>query len=104
MNIRAQVSLEYLILSAVAETPVVAVSYGRKVTQLMADLGLSDYCMELPTFRTEQLHNAVSCALQNRKKLLAGLALTLVKYRKELDFQYGNIQRLLVGNCQLRVS
>jgi polysaccharide pyruvyl transferase WcaK-like protein len=91
--------LHALILTVVAETPLVAVSYGRKVTQMMVDLGLSEYCLELTMLRAEALNAAVSRAIKNREQLRDGLARMLVQYRKELDIQYETIQRLLVGHA-----
>jgi len=87
--------LHALILSAVAETPLVAISPGRKVSQLMTDLGLDDYCMELSALRAEPLHNAVSNVLINKTKLRGDLMKSLMIYRSELKIHYDIIAELL---------
>jgi polysaccharide pyruvyl transferase WcaK-like protein len=88
--------LHALILAAVAETPMVAVSYGRKVSQLMADLRFGDYCLDLHGLKAEQLQATVARAYGDRKRMREVLLQLLPEYRKQLDLQYDNIKGLTV--------
>jgi polysaccharide pyruvyl transferase WcaK-like protein len=89
--------LHSLILSAVAETPLVAISYGRKVSQMMSDLGLEEFCLELVNLRFGRLQEVVSRVLKMRQELKVGLMEMLLKYRAELNVQYRNIQEVVSG-------
>ena len=89
--------LHSLILSAVAETPLVAISYGRKVTHMMADLGMSDFCLELPKLQHDSLLSAVMQALDRREELHKSLKETMSRYDGELDEQYRAIQQIVLA-------
>jgi len=57
------------ILSLVAGVPVVAISPIRKVTQLMEDVGLADYTVELQNFTSADLIERIRSALDQRPGL-----------------------------------
>jgi polysaccharide pyruvyl transferase WcaK-like protein len=87
--------LHAVILSAVSGTPPVAISPTRKLSQLMTDMGLSTYCLNLPHLQAADLLNTVSDALGNERELRKDLDALLARYRRELTQQYQNIGLLL---------
>lgn len=68
-NIVIASRLHGAILSLVAGIPVVAISPIRKVTQLMADVGLANYTVELQNFTSADLIQCIHYALEQRPGL-----------------------------------
>lgn len=61
--------LHAVILALVAGAPVVAVSYARKVAQLMRDLELGEYCVDLGAADAEALARLAALALAEDERL-----------------------------------
>ena len=89
--------LHALILSAVAETPLVAIAFSRKVTQMMSDLGMESFCLSLPTLQAKELRSVVANALKKRNELHSELKETMTRYRSDLNNQYHTIQEMVSG-------
>jgi polysaccharide pyruvyl transferase WcaK-like protein len=81
--------LHAVILAIVVNTPVVAISYSRKVGQLMTDVGLEAYCVDLLGFEatrleamaTEQLADVAAC----RRRMQATVAEFTARLRTEYE-------------------
>lgn len=61
--------LHSLIFSAIANTPIAALSYSPKVADFMKNIGLEHYCIDLRNFNEEKLLEIVNLAHRKRKTL-----------------------------------
>jgi polysaccharide pyruvyl transferase WcaK-like protein len=93
--------LHALILAALAARPLVAVSYARKVEQLMTDLELGDYVLDVNSVQPEALTQLVRRAIAERDVLSLRLHSILARYQKELAAEYLNVVALV---AERRVS
>lgn len=87
--------LHALILSAVSATPMLAVSYSRKVTQLMADIESASYCVELEAATPGTIVSLANDSLARtaaRREQLTGL---VSRMAQELESQFGAVAGLL---------
>jgi len=87
--------LHALILAVVSRTPVVAISYSRKVTQLMADVGLGGACVDLETFDANQLRSIAIAQLADGPQQRIRLGATVEAFRRQLQTEYQGIAELL---------
>jgi polysaccharide pyruvyl transferase WcaK-like protein len=87
--------LHGVILPLAAGTPVVAISYMRKVSQLMVDVGLSQYSTNLDTVHSEPLLSLVNSALHQQASLRSAIANMNVRMRRDLELQYETMARQL---------
>jgi polysaccharide pyruvyl transferase WcaK-like protein len=71
--------------------PVIALSHHPKVTTLMADLGLSEYCLDIDTFDPEQLKTAFARISADKAGIKARMAGKLTFYRGELTRQFDQL-------------
>jgi len=83
--------LHAAILSLVAGVPVVAVAPQRKVTQLMDDAGLADYCVELQNVTAADLIRCIAAALDNESQLRSQVRVQAEFFRKDLRHTYDDI-------------
>jgi polysaccharide pyruvyl transferase WcaK-like protein len=67
--------------------PVLAVSHHPKVTNLMAGLGLSEYCVEILTFDPARLAEKCEGLVKNKESIKSRLAETVRRYRMLLAVQ-----------------
>lgn len=89
--------LHGVILPIVAGTPVVGVAYMRKVSQVMADSGLSRYCTELRDSSADQLVALVRGALEEGNALRAHIRAINTQFREALDREYSAIADILAN-------
>ena len=71
--------------------PVIALSHHPKVTTLMADLGLSEYCLDIDTFDPESLKTAFARMVSDTVGIKARMAEKLAFYRSELSRQFDHL-------------
>ena len=89
--------LHALILALVVGTPVVAVSYARKVAQQMADAGLSNFCLELDTLHHDALLGRVTMVLGHQDEIRSQVAATSARLRGELDVRFDRLAAMIPG-------
>lgn len=87
--------LHGVILSLVAGTPVVGIAYIRKVSQVMADANIVDYCLELRGSSAERLTAMVREALDKQAALREHIAAINAKFRAALEREYETIVKAL---------
>lgn len=87
--------LHALILALVAGTPVVGVSYARKVTQQMADAGLADCCIELATLDGRQLLERIDHVLARGDAMRSHIDATVADFHTQLAQQFDRLAALL---------
>lgn len=90
------------ILSLVSGVPVVAISPLPKVAQLMDDVGLSDYCVELQNFIAAALIDRISAALDHRPGLQRQVRERTQAFRAGLAQIYDDI--LALADCSRSVA
>lgn len=89
--------LHSVILAAVATTPVVAISYARKVKVQMADLGLERYSFDLHAVDARVLEQAVWRACQEKPSIRLQLGAVTERFRGVLAEEYGRLRRLVAA-------
>lgn len=94
--------LHGVILSLVAGTPVIAISPARKVTRLMSDSGLGEYCIELPSMSVEGLRATAARVEDLQVKLRTHIAALTLQYRSDLAQAYDELVGLLQRKSRLR--
>lgn len=87
--------LHAAILSLVAGAPVVGVAPLRKVTQLMEDVGLGAYCLELQSVTAEDLIHRISSALDNEPRLREEIERCTHSFRLDLAQTYSDLAALI---------
>jgi polysaccharide pyruvyl transferase WcaK-like protein len=80
--------LHGVILALVAGTPVVALSYIRKVSRLMQDLALPLHCLPLETFSAKELADDVEETWQRHGPLREAVRSATLTLRRQLDAHY----------------
>ena len=68
--------------------PVLAISYDRKVDTYMADVGLSQYCMDIHTVRSESLIEAFETMVAKSDSIRSTLSQVNNRYARDLQRQY----------------
>jgi len=86
--------LHALILALVAGTPVVAVSYGRKVRQLMTELQMAEQCLDLVGLEPEPLLALVGQELQRRSEAAARVSTCVAGLASTLSEEFEAVLRL----------
>lgn len=71
--------------------PVIALSHHPKVTTLMADMGLSDYCLDIATFDPELLAATFHRMVADKPAIKARMAEKLALYQSELTRQFDQL-------------
>jgi len=71
--------------------PVLAISHHPKVSCLMKDIGLSDYCLDIDTFDLEQLSRTFTRLVNNVANVKAIMAERAAQYRSELNRQFDSL-------------
>jgi polysaccharide pyruvyl transferase WcaK-like protein len=86
--------LHGVILPIVAGTPVVAISYMRKVSRFMADSGMAGRCLDVRQLSSDRLVASTLEALADAVQMRARLAELNRRFRAELSAQYDAVARL----------
>jgi polysaccharide pyruvyl transferase WcaK-like protein len=68
--------------------PVIAISHHPKITRLMNDLGLSEYCLDIKRCDISSLKNRFLLLERNRETVVRRMAESLARYRNELTKQF----------------
>lgn len=87
--------LHALILALVAGTPVVGVSYARKVTQQMTDAGLAACCLELATLSESALLERIDRVLAQPEAMREHIAATTARFHADLAGQFDRLAALM---------
>lgn len=87
--------LHALILAMAAGTPVVGISYARKVSRQMADAGLAAYALELQAATAPALLQRIDAALGRGAALRDEVAATAESFRTAVDQRFDRLAALL---------
>lgn len=71
--------------------PVLAIAHHQKVTHLMKDLGLSEYCVEMVDFDPIQLAEKFQSLVANREIVKEKMAMKLAEYRARSAAQFDSV-------------
>lgn len=80
-----------VLLSLRLYKPVVALSYHKKINELMADTEQGDYCLSIADFQVETLKERFKSLEASRHQASAQIAQHVNEYRAALDEQYATI-------------
>jgi polysaccharide pyruvyl transferase WcaK-like protein len=86
--------LHGVILSHLLHTPVIAISYDRKVSAHMQQMGQEHLCIDFSEVSHEALAEKLAISLSNREALASQLRAIATDWRERLDRQYETIVRL----------
>jgi polysaccharide pyruvyl transferase WcaK-like protein len=90
-----------ILLSILMHKPVLALSNHHKMSDLMIDVGQSQYLLDIDTFTCESLIGRFTLLEFNREGVTREIARRVFEYRRELDRQYGLLlTRAAVGRAQ----
>ena len=81
-------------LATAVGTPVVAISYMRKVSRFMADSGMAGRCLDVRQLSSDRLVDSTLEALADAAQMRARLAELNRRFRAELSAQYDAVARL----------
>jgi polysaccharide pyruvyl transferase WcaK-like protein len=71
--------------------PVLAISHHPKVANLMHDLGLSQYCVDIQTFSPQQLTQKFQSLVRNTKEVKSIMAASVAQYKSQLAVQFDQL-------------
>lgn len=77
-----------VLLSLRLHKPVVALSYHKKINELMADTGQADYCLSIADFDVESLKERFKCLEANLSEASSEIAQHISTYQAALAEQY----------------
>ncbi len=80
-----------VIFAHLMNIPVIAVAHHPKVTTLMADLGLSEYCLDIYKFDADLLKRTFDRLVKNRDNIKSRMAEAATTYRSQLAVQYDQL-------------
>jgi polysaccharide pyruvyl transferase WcaK-like protein len=80
-----------VIFAHLMNIPVIAVAHHPKVTTLMADLGLSEYCLDIYEFDADLLKRTFDRLVKNRDNIKSRMAEAATTYRSQLAVQYDQL-------------
>lgn len=91
--------LHGVILSHVAGTPVLALSYDRKVRAAMSDAGQAEHCLDIDGFSVLEAHRAVASMLAREDEHRATVESQVRAFRERLAIQYDRIFPRAAAAC-----
>jgi polysaccharide pyruvyl transferase WcaK-like protein len=77
-----------VIFAHLLNKPILAVAHHPKVTELMAGLELSDYCVDIRDFDVSWLTERFSSMVNNAEEMKSRMAASLMKNRKQLRSRF----------------
>jgi polysaccharide pyruvyl transferase WcaK-like protein len=80
-----------VILAHMLNIPVMAISDCKRMTMLMGDLGLAEYCVEIGASSEDKLREAFVSMVSNREELKNRMAEKLAWYRGQLATQFDEL-------------
>lgn len=87
--------LHAMILALVAGTPVLAISYARKVERQLQDIRLSDCVLDLRSVEVPQLLSKLDMVLSREQELRAHILAMTTDFRHQLDTQFDRLAALI---------
>ena len=89
--------LHGLLLSFLSGKPALAISYDRKVKCLMDELGQAAYCVDIRSFKSDDLLRLFATLRTNRDAIVPAVAAICRRYDRVLQRQYRVITQFLAG-------
>jgi polysaccharide pyruvyl transferase WcaK-like protein len=80
-----------VIFAHLLNKPILAVAHHPKVTELMAGLELSDYCVDIRDFDVSWLTGRFSLMVNNTEEIKSRMAASLMKNRQQLRNQFDEL-------------
>jgi polysaccharide pyruvyl transferase WcaK-like protein len=80
-----------VVLAHMLNKPVLALAHHRKVTTVMADLGLSEYCFNIADFSVNQITEAFDSMVSRSTEIKERMAASLGGYREQLRAQFDEL-------------
>jgi polysaccharide pyruvyl transferase WcaK-like protein len=87
--------LHALILAFVAGTPVVAISYARKVERQLQDMQLAEFVLDLRTVKAPELLATLNRALSSEARLRNHIRSMTTDFHRQLDVQFDRLAALV---------
>ncbi len=82
-----------VIFAHLLNKPVLAIAHHPKVTDLMSDLGLSAYCVDIRDFDPNSLAERFASMVARKEEIKASMAANLTKNRQMLESQFDELFR-----------
>jgi polysaccharide pyruvyl transferase WcaK-like protein len=82
-----------VIFAHLLNKPVLAIAHHPKVTELMADLELSGYCVNIRDFDVNSLTDRFTSIVNNAEEIRSTMATKLTRNRRELRSQFDELFR-----------
>ena len=82
-----------VIFAHLLNKPVLAIAHHPKVTELMADLGLSSYCVDIRDFDVSLLADRFASMVKNAEEIKSRMAARLTSNRQQLRCQFDELFR-----------
>lgn len=86
--------LHAAILALTMATPVIAISPARKVTRMMSDADLAEYCLDMPTFTLESLVATAERIERSQSDQRTKIAAMTARVREHLSVAYDDVANL----------
>jgi polysaccharide pyruvyl transferase WcaK-like protein len=83
--------LHAVLLAHLVGLPVLALSYERKVTVLMASMDHTSYCFPIDEFEPHAVHDRMTDVLANRAQLSRGIVERIATFRQKVEQQYDHV-------------
>jgi len=87
-----------IIFSLISKVPFVALSYDSKVKNLVDELELGEYCIEIDAITSEDVSERIIKALTDREKIQIKLESALKEMRERLEVSSGLVQAFVEGH------
>jgi len=91
MDFFVSARLHGVVLPFLVDTPVLALSHSEKIDRLMADMGLSNFCLSIKCDDVNRLAERIVAMESNQEKLRAQIRRKVSEYRGRLQTQYDQI-------------
>jgi polysaccharide pyruvyl transferase WcaK-like protein len=83
--------LHGIILSHIANKPVLGISYDRKVNTYMSEMDQMEYCVDIHSVEIDSLINTYKKMVENENNIREHIRNKVLKNLQSLEFQYGKI-------------
>jgi polysaccharide pyruvyl transferase WcaK-like protein len=80
-----------VIFAHLLNKPVLAIAHHPKVTELMSDLGLSDYCVDIQDFNARLLEEKFTSMVNNADEIKSRMATKLTRNGQLLNYQFDEL-------------
>jgi polysaccharide pyruvyl transferase WcaK-like protein len=93
-----------IIISLILAKPVIGISYHKKISSLMAETGLPEYCLNIEDFEVAGLIERLAAIENHIQEILLRIREGTQKYHKALDKQYRLILSMLMKKTKVSRS